>query len=226
MAQTQRCAVLVFPGSNCDSDLLKAAQAIPGWNAEYVWHTTESLEGFDLILVPGGFSYGDYLRVGAMAARSPVMQALRKEATNGVTVLGICNGFQILTEAGLLPGTLLPNRSLKFVCEVSPLEVANAQTAFSSRYTPGATIRVPVAHGAGNYFCDAQTLEHLEANGQVVFRYAEGQNPNGSLNNIAGICNASGNVLGMMPHPERAMAEWMGSADGRALFESLQDALN
>ncbi len=225
MARTIRCAVLVFPGSNCDSDLFKAAAAFPEFAPEFVWHTTDSLDGFELVLVPGGFSYGDYLRVGAVAARSPVVRALQKVAAEGVRVLGICNGFQILTEAGLLPGTLLHNTSLKFVCETTPLEVGNAQTAFSSAYTAGQVVQVPVAHGEGNYFCDPQTLEQLEANGQVVFRYAAGRNPNGSLNRIAGICNEAGNVLGMMPHPERAMAPWMGSADGHALFASLRDAL-
>ncbi len=225
MAQKIRCAVLVFPGSNCDADLFKAAAAFPELAPEFVWHTTDTLEGFDLVLVPGGFSYGDYLRVGAVAARSPVVQALQKAASAGVRVLGICNGFQILTEAGLLPGTLLHNTSLKFVCEVTPLEVVNAQTAFSTAYQAGQVVQVPVAHGEGNYFCDPQTLQQLEANGQVVFRYAEGRNPNGSVNNIAGICNEAGNVLGMMPHPERAMADWMGSADGHALFASLRDAL-
>jgi|TARA_B110001454_G_scaffold212233_1_gene228817 phosphoribosylformylglycinamidine synthase I len=215
-----RTAVLVFPGSNCDSDLFKAVEQTPELVPEYVWHTTDSLAGFDLILVPGGFSHGDYLRAGALAARSPVVNALCEVAGRGVLVLGICNGFQVLTESGLLPGALQRNASLQFVCELSEVEVAAADTPFTNSCTRGERLRLPIAHGEGNYFCDKATLAELERNGQIVFRYAEGQNPNGSLANIAGITNAERNVLGLMPHPERAIAEWMGSADGQQLFTS------
>ncbi|MEE2716117.1 MAG: phosphoribosylformylglycinamidine synthase subunit PurQ [SAR324 cluster bacterium] len=217
---SHRTAVLVFPGSNCDSDLFKAAQHTPELEPEYVWHTTTSLDGFELVLVPGGFSHGDYLRAGALAARSPVVQALRKVAAQGVPILGICNGFQVLTESGLLPGALQRNASLQFVCKIPEVEVATTHTPFTQSCILGARLRLPVAHGEGNYFCDAATLATLEQNGQVVFRYAEGHNPNGSLANIAGITNAERNVLGLMPHPERAMTEWMGSADGQQLFTS------
>ena len=215
-----RTAVLVFPGSNCDSDLFKAAEQTPGLAPEYVWYTTDSLDGFALILVPGGFSHGDYLRAGALAARSAVVNALCEVAGRGVPILGICNGFQVLTECGLLPGALQRNASLRFVCDVPEVEVIFTDTPFTRTCTPGERLRLPVAHGEGNYFCDEPTLAELEHNGQIVFRYAKGQNPNGSLANIAGITNAQRNVLGLMPHPERAMTKWMGSADGRQLFSS------
>ena len=217
---SHRTAVLVFPGSNCDSDLFKAAQQTPELAPAYVWYTTASLAGFELILVPGGFSHGDYLRAGALAARSPVVQALRQAAAQGVPILGICNGFQVLTESGLLPGALQRNASLQFVCEIPAVEVATSNTPFTQACAMGEQLRLPVAHGEGNYFCDTTTLAELERNGQIAFRYAEGQNPNGSLAYIAGITNAERNVLGLMPHPERAMAEWMGSADGQKLFTS------
>lgn len=219
-----RCAVIVFPGSNCDFDLYKAANYIEGIQAEYVWYTSESLDGFDAVLVPGGFSYGDALRAGALAARAPILKALQRAADAGTLVLGICNGFQILTECGLLPGALHRNSGLRFICKTVNLEVSNTATPFTSGYA-GRTIthvRLAIAHGEGNYTCDSDTLHKLEDNGQIVFRYS-GDNPNGSVANIAGITNEAGNVLGMMPHPERAMADWMGSADGRILFESMRN---
>ena len=219
-----RCAVIVFPGSNCDFDLYKAANYIEGIQAEYVWYTSESLDGFDAVLVPGGFSYGDALRAGALAARAPILKALHRAADAGTRVLGICNGFQILTECGLLPGALHRNSGLRFICRTVNLEVSNTATPFTSGYVGRTSthVRFPIAHGEGNYTCDSDTLHKLEDNGQIVFRYS-GDNPNGSVANIAGITNEAGNVLGMMPHPERAMADWMGSADGRILFESMRN---
>jgi len=219
-----RCAVIVFPGSNCDFDLYKAANYIEGIQAEYVWYTSESLDGFDAVLVPGGFSYGDALRAGALAARAPILKALQRAADAGTLVLGICNGFQILTECGLLPGALHRNSGLRFICKTVNLEVSNTATPFTSGYAGRTSthVRFAIAHGEGNYTCDSDTLHKLEDNGQIVFRYS-GDNPNGSVANIAGITNEAGNVLGMMPHPERAMADWMGSADGRILFESMRN---
>jgi len=216
-----QCAVIVFPGSNCDFDLFKAVNSMEGMKAEYVWYTVESLEDYDAVLLPGGFSYGDALRVGALAAQAPVLKAIRSAADKGVYILGICNGFQILTECGLLPGALHRNSGLRFICDTVSLQVVNTETPFTRRFIPDANpVRMPVAHGEGNYTCDNDTLKKLEDNGQIVFRYF-GNNLNGSVDNIAGISNSKGNVLGMMPHPERAMAEWMGSTDGRILFESL-----
>ena len=219
-----RCAVIVFPGSNCDYDLYKAANYIEGIQAEYVWYTSKSLDGFDAILVPGGFSYGDALRAGALAARAPILKALQRAADSGTRVLGICNGFQILTECGLLPGALHRNSGLRFICRTVNLEVSNTATPFTSGYVGRTSthVRLEIAHGEGNYICDSDTLHKLEDNGQIVFRYS-GDNPNGSVANIAGITNEAGNVLGMMPHPERAMADWMGSEDGRILFESMRN---
>ena len=219
-----RCAVIVFPGSNCDFDLYKAANYIEGIQAEYVWYTSESLDGFDAVLVPGGFSYGDALRAGALAARAPILKALQRAADAGTRVLGICNGFQILTECGLLPGALHRNSGLRFICKTVNLEVSNTATPFTSGYAGRTStyVRLVIAHGEGNYTCDSDTLQKLEDNGQIVFRYS-GDNPNGSVANIAGITNEAGNVLGMMPHPERAMADWMGSVDGRILFESMRN---
>lgn len=219
-----RCAVIVFPGSNCDFDLYKAANYIEGIQAEYVWYTSESLDGFDAVLVPGGFSYGDALRAGALAARAPILKALQRAADAGTRVLGICNGFQILTECGLLPGALHRNSGLRFICRTVKLEVSNTATPFTSGYVGRTSthVRFGIAHGEGNYTCDSDTLHKLEDNGQIVFRYS-GDNPNGSVANIAGITNEAGNVLGMMPHPERAMADWMGSTDGRILFESMRN---
>ena len=190
-----------------------------------VWHRSKELPGgLDLIAIPGGFSYGDYLRSGAMAAQSPVMQAVKSAADRGVAVLGVCNGFQILTEAGLLPGVLMRNASLKFVCREVKLMVANADTAFTRGYAPGQVIRCPVAHHDGNYFADPETVAAIEGNGQVAFRYAEGTNPNGSINDIAGILNAGRNVLGLMPHPEDLIETAHGGVDGRALFTGLLEA--
>ncbi|HUH77784.1 MAG TPA: phosphoribosylformylglycinamidine synthase subunit PurQ, partial [Devosia sp.] len=187
-----------------------------------VWHQDADLPAdVDLIVIPGGFSYGDYLRCGAIAARSPIMDKIRDRAAKGVKVLGVCNGFQILIEAGLLPGALMRNQSLKFVCRDVKLEVANADTAFTRGYTTGQVIRCPIAHHDGNYFADSDTLARIEANGQVAFRYAEGTNPNGSLNDIAGIFNETKNVLGLMPHPENLIEAAHGGSDGRALFEGL-----
>ncbi|MEK4627014.1 MAG: phosphoribosylformylglycinamidine synthase subunit PurQ [Solibacillus sp.] len=213
-------AVLVFPGSNCDIDMYHAIKDELGEEVEYVWHTEDSLEGFDGALVPGGFSYGDYLRCGAMANQSNIMTALKEFAAQGKPVLGVCNGFQILTEAGLLPGALLRNKNLKFMCRTVQLKVQNNNTLFTNQYDVGEVINIPIAHGEGNYYCDEETLVKLKANNQIAFTY-EGDNPNGSLEDIAGIVNEQGNVLGMMPHPERAANEIVGGADGLKLFKSI-----
>lgn len=213
-------AVLVFPGSNCDLDCYKAVEATVGQPVEYVWHTETDLAPYDCIIVPGGFSYGDYLRCGAIARFAPVMGALVEAAAQGKYVLGICNGFQILTEAGLLPGALLRNNSLKFRCHSSILRVENNQTPFTSQYGRGEEIDIPIAHGEGNYYCDEALLQELETHNQIVFRYAA-DNPNGSVDNIAGVCNREGNVLGMMPHPERAVSQLLGSEDGVRMFKSI-----
>lgn len=213
-------AVLVFPGSNCDIDMFHAIKDELGEEVEYVWHTATSLDGFDGALVPGGFSYGDYLRCGAMANQSNIMSALKEFAAQGKPVLGVCNGFQILTEAGLLPGALIRNKNLKFMCRTVQLKVENNNTLFTNGYEEGEVINIPIAHGEGNYYCDEETLASLQANNQIVFTY-EGENPNGSLADIAGIINKEGNVLGMMPHPERAANEIVGGADGLKLFKSI-----
>ena len=215
--------VLVFPGSNCDIDCYKAVEETIGQPVEYVWHTETDLSRFDSVLVPGGFSYGDYLRCGAIARFTPVMGALREFAEEGRYVLGICNGFQILTEAGLLPGALLRNRSLKFRCHSAQLRVENNTTSFTNNYATHAQINIPIAHGEGNYYCDSETLQMLQDENRIVFRYA-GDNPNGSTDNIAGIINARGNVLGMMPHPERAVNRLLGSDEGSPLFTSILNA--
>ncbi|MFP7299591.1 phosphoribosylformylglycinamidine synthase subunit PurQ [Neobacillus niacini] len=212
-------AVIVFPGSNCDVDMYHAIKDELGEQVEYVWHDTESLDEFDGILLPGGFSYGDYLRSGAIARFSKVMQAVVKAAEAGKPILGVCNGFQILLEAGLLPGAMRRNESLSFICKPVELKVVNNQTMFSQAYSEGETITVPVAHGEGNYYCDEATLSKLKENNQIVFTYQD--NPNGSLEDIAGIINEKGNVLGMMPHPERAVDELLGGADGLKLFQSI-----
>ncbi|WP_225046972.1 phosphoribosylformylglycinamidine synthase subunit PurQ [Lacticaseibacillus kribbianus] len=217
-----KAAVISFPGSNCDEDLVWALNTVCGQDVDLVPASATALDGYDLVLLPGGFSYGDYLRSGAIAKFAPIMPAVRRFAAAGGYVIGICNGFQILTEAGLLPGALQANTSLKFICEPEPLTVANAATAFSSAYSDGQSLTLPIAHGEGNYYADAATLAALEANHQVVFRYAA--NPNGSLNDIAGIVNARGNVLGMMPHPERAVEALLGGTDGLGVFQSLIDA--
>lgn len=213
-------AVIVFPGSNCDLDMYAAIKDILGEDAEYVQHYETSLEGFDAVLLPGGFTYGDYLRTGAIARFANIMSEVVRFAEEGMPVFGTCNGFQILAEAGLLPGALRRNDTLKFVCKPQDLKVVNADTQFTSLYKEGEIISVPIAHGEGNYFCDAETLADLKANNQIVFTYANG-NPNGSIEDIAGIINKKGNVLGMMPHPERAVEALLGSADGLRLFQSM-----
>jgi phosphoribosylformylglycinamidine synthase subunit PurQ / glutaminase len=215
-----KSAVILLPGLNRDRDMIAALTKIGGKAPVTVWQTDTEIPDVDLIVIPGGFSYGDYLRCGAIAARMPVMRAVAEKAAKGVTVMGVCNGFQILLEAGLLPGALMRNASLKFVCREVKLEIANAETRFTSRYEKGQVIRCPIAHHDGNYFADAATLARIEGEGQVAFRYAEGTNPNGSLNDIAGIVNDMGNVLGMMPHPENLIEDAHGGTDGRALFEA------
>ena len=216
-----KAAVIVFPGLNRDRDMIAALTKIGGVKPSVVWHQDADIPDADLIVIPGGFSYGDYLRCGAIAARSPIMDKVRERAASGVKVLGVCNGFQILLEAGLLPGALMRNQSLKFVCREVKLEVTNADTAFTRGYTNGQVIRCPVAHHDGNYFADAETIARLEGNGQVAFRYAEGTNPNGSINDIAGIFNEKKTVLGLMPHPENLIESAHGGDDGRALFSGL-----
>ncbi|MGX7262842.1 phosphoribosylformylglycinamidine synthase subunit PurQ [Enterococcus crotali] len=213
-------AVIVFPGSNCDMDLLWAVKDILKADAEYVRHDADSLVGFDGVLIPGGFSYGDYLRCGAIARFSKIIREVIRFADEGKPVFGTCNGFQILTEVGLLPGALLRNESLHFVCKTVKLTVVNNQTDFTSEYQKDEIIQLPIAHGEGNYYCDEATLAQLEANNQIVFTYAD-ENPNGSLANIAGIINEKGNVLGMMPHPERAVESLLGSKDGLRFFQSI-----
>ena len=213
-------AVIVFPGSNCDIDMYHAIKDELGEEVEFVWHDAESLEGFDGVLLPGGFSYGDYLRTGAIARFSNVMKEVVKAANEGKPVLGVCNGFQILLEAGLLPGAMKRNESLQFICRPTQLKVVNNNTMFTNVYQPNEVITVPIAHGEGNYYCDEETLAKLKKNNQIVFTY-EGTNPNGSLIDIAGITNEKGNVLGMMPHPERAVDELLGGADGLKLFQSI-----
>ncbi len=219
-----KTAVIVFPGSNCDRDMAVALEAATGKAPAMVWHRNSELPpGTDFIALPGGFSYGDYLRSGAMAARSPVMDAVRAAAARGVPVLGVCNGFQVLTEAGLLPGALMRNAGLNFVCRSVGLTVTNNQSLFTSGYAAGEDIRIPVAHHDGNYFADTATLDRLEGDGRVAFRYTEAVN--GSARNIAGILNDAGNVLGMMPHPERACDPAHGNQDGARLFAAALGAL-
>ncbi|GFN33285.1 phosphoribosylformylglycinamidine synthase subunit PurQ [Paenibacillus xylaniclasticus] len=217
-------AVLVFPGSNCDIDCYKAVEDTIGQEVDYVWHTATDLSAYDAILVPGGFSYGDYLRCGAIARFAPVMNEVVKAAEQGKFILGICNGFQILTEAGLLPGVLRRNKNLKFRCHSALLEVVNNSTPFTNQYSKGEIIDIPIAHGEGNYYCDDETLAKLQANNQIVFRYKAGANPNGSVDDIAGISNERGNVVGMMPHPERAVDQILGSEDGKRMFTSILNA--
>lgn len=225
--------VVVFPGSNCDHDTYHVISKVIGQPVNFIWHKETEIEGYDAIILPGGFSYGDYLRTGAIARFSPVMREVVEFAREGGLVLGICNGFQILCEAGLLPGALLRNRDLKFHCEHLTIRVERADTPFTRAYEPGQLLSLPIAHGEGNYFCDEETLRELESENRVIFRYCdaaghltEEANVNGSLNHIAGICNREGNVLGLMPHPERAAENFLGSSDGRALFLSIADHLN
>jgi phosphoribosylformylglycinamidine synthase I len=219
--------VVVFPGSNCDRDVRTAAHAA-GYDADFIWHTSTSVDGFDCLVLPGGSSYGDYLRTAAIARFSPVMESVAGCAASGRPVIGICNGFQVLLEAGLLPGAMLRNTSCKFVCKPQRVRVESAGTPFTLKLRPGQVITLPIAHGDGNYYVDDETLAKMERGGQIVFRYCDesgeptpDSNPNGSLNNIAGICNRAGNVLGMMPHPERATESILGGSDGRLLLESV-----
>ena len=227
-----KAAVVIFPGTNRDIDVIDALMTVGGEEPVLVWHQNTELPKTDLIVLPGGFSYGDYLRSGAMAARSPILKEITARAQTGVPILGICNGFQILTEAGFLPGVLMANRDLKFVCRDIHLKVERADTTFTRRYTEGQVIRVPVAHHDGNYFSDPYTLSRIEGEGQVAFRYCtrEGHlddsvNPNGSVNGIAGVYNESRNVLGLMPHPEDHVNHYQSCSDGRPLFESLIENL-
>ena len=218
-------AVVVFPASNCDRDAAVALESITGKKPHMVWHADAEIPDVDLIVLPGGFAYGDYLRSGAMAALSRAMRDVIDKAQKGVTVLGICNGFQVLTEAGLLPGALMRNAGLKFTCRGVGLEVTETQSVFTRKYDHGQRVVFPVANGEGNYYADEDTLDRLEGEGRVVFRYAEGENPNGSARNIAGILNEKRNVLGLMPHPERVCDPLLGGTDGRALFEGLLESL-
>ncbi len=221
-----KSAVIVFPASNCDRDAQTALKQMTGKDPHMVWHQDSDLPEVDLVVLPGGFSYGDYLRCGAMASQSAVMRAVKAHADKGGAVLGICNGFQVLTESHLLPGALMRNAGLKFVCRPVELEVDETQSAFTRKYDKGEHVRFPVAHGDGNYFADEETLNRLEGEGRVVFRYAQGDNPNGSSRNIAGILNEKRNVLGLMPHPERVVDPLLGGTDGRKMFESLIETLS
>ncbi|NRG18061.1 phosphoribosylformylglycinamidine synthase subunit PurQ [Rhizobiales bacterium] len=220
-----KSAVITFPGSNRERDMMNALKLITGHESAAVWHQDTALPDVDLVVLPGGFSYGDYLRAGAIAARSPVMRAVAEAANKGVLVLGVCNGFQMLTEAGLLPGSLMRNADLHFVCREVKLETVNTASAFTRGFKPGQVWRCPVAHHDGNYFADSETLERIESGGQVAFRYADGTNPNGSVNEIAGVLNATGNVLGMMPHPENLVDPLQGGTDGRSLFASIANLM-
>lgn len=215
-----RFAVVVFPGSNCDMDCVHAVEDVLQQPVTPVWHQDEDLSAYDAIILPGGFSYGDYLRTGALASFSPVMKGVKRAAAEGKLVIGICNGFQILLETGLLPGAMLRNDCLKFRCRLQPLSIENVNTPFTNNYQLGERIQLPIAHGEGNYYCDEETLALLKKHNQIVFRYEE-ENPNGSIERIAGITNRAGNVLGMMPHPERAIISWMGSEDGVRFFTSM-----
>jgi phosphoribosylformylglycinamidine synthase I len=224
--------VIVFPGSNCDHDAYHVISKHVGQPVDFIWHRDTDLNAYDAVIIPGGFSYGDYLRAGALARFSPVMSSLKQFADSGRFVLGICNGFQILCEAGLLPGALIRNRELHFICEHVRVRVENAGTPFTNELKPAAILRLPIAHAEGNYVCDDSTLETLKREARIVFRYCdengevtEAANPNGSRDNIAGICNLERNVLGLMPHPERACEDLLGSTDGRDIFRSLAGTL-
>ena len=224
--------IIVFPGSNCDHDAYHVISKQVGQPVDFIWHRDTDLNSFDALIIPGGFSYGDYLRAGALARFSPVMDSVKTFASTGRFVLGICNGFQILCEAGLLPGALIRNRDLNFICEHISVRVETSDTPFTNEMTPGAVLRIPIAHAEGNYVCDDATLAELQHEDRIVFRYCEpsgavteAANPNGSRDNIAGICNRSRNVLGLMPHPERACEDLLGSSDGRDIFRSLAATL-
>ena len=224
--------IVVFPGSNCDYDAYHAAKHVMNQEAHFIWHKDSSLGEADVVILPGGFSYGDYLRTGAIARFSPVMKEVVRFAKNGGTVIGICNGFQILLEAGMLPGVMLRNSSLKFVCKFVQLKVENAASRFTAECEEGDVLKIPIAHGDGNYFASCEIIESLQEHDQIVFRYCsksgeidDVSNPNGSLYNIAGIINKEGNVLGMMPHPERAVETSLGSADGKKIFQSMIESL-
>ena len=225
-----KSAVIVFPGANCDRDVAVTLEQVTGTKPAMVWHRETALPSVDLIVLPGGFSYGDYLRSGAMAAHSPIVRAVKEEAKRGVAVLGICNGFQILTEAGLLPGALMRNASLHYVCRDVGLKVERADTIFTNAYSAGETVTMPIAHKDGAYFADDETLDRIEEGGQVVLRYCAGAdgsgNPNGSRRNIAGVVDKTGRIMGLMPHPERAADAALGGIDGRRVFESLTRGLH
>lgn len=223
-----KVGVVVFPGSNCDVDCFHVAREVMGADTHYLWHQETTVDGYDLIILPGGFSYGDYLRSGAVASLAPIMHAIKDYAAKGGLVLGICNGFQILLEAGMLPGAMLRNRQLQFRCQHVYLRVENEQTPFTCALKKGQILNIPIAHMEGNYYADETTLAELKRNSQILFRYVDESgeataesNPNGALENIAGICNKAGNVLGMMPHPERAAERILGSADGKLIFDSI-----
>jgi len=215
-------AIIIFPGTSGEEDMLHVISEL-GHQAEYIWHNEDSLDAFDAVILPGGASYGNYLRSGSMAAKANIIQALHKANTAGKPILGVGNGFQILTEAGILPGSFLPNTGMKFLCQPTQIKVENNKTIFTSKYNPGQTVNFPIAHADGNYYCDEATLSELENNNQIIFTYQ--QNPNGSLKNIAGITNKAGNILGLMPHPERSADELLGSEDGLALFKSIVESI-
>ena len=215
--------VVIFPGSNCDHDCYYAIKTVTGKPVEFIWHQETSVKGFDAVILPGGFSYGDYLRTGALAKFSPVMQAVRDFADKGGLVIGICNGFQILTETGLLPGALMRNSNMKYICKFLQVRAETTDTPFTNQLRKGQVLNIPIGHGEGNYFADEETLKELEDNHQVAFRYVE--NPNGSIHDIAGIVNRGRNVLGMMPHPDRSSEQVLGSTDGKQIFESMVNAL-
>jgi phosphoribosylformylglycinamidine synthase I len=224
--------IIVFPGSNCDHDAYHVISKHVGQPVDFIWHRETNLNSYDALIIPGGFSYGDYLRAGALARFSPVMESVKKFAMNGRLVLGICNGFQILCEAGLLPGALIRNRDLHFICEHVTVRVESANTPFTNEMTAGSILRIPIAHAEGNYVCDAATLAELQKDDRIIFRYCDARgnvtnaaNPNGSRDNIAGVCNRARNVVGLMPHPERACEDLLGSSDGRDIFRSLAATL-
>ncbi|MCS6807051.1 MAG: phosphoribosylformylglycinamidine synthase subunit PurQ [Acidobacteriota bacterium] len=224
--------VVVFPGSNCDHDAYHVISKVIGQPVDFIWHRDTHLSGYDAVILPGGFSYGDYLRPGAIARFSPIMKAVKAFAAEGGLVLGICNGFQILCESGLLPGALMRNRTLKFICTFVHIRVEATDTPFTRMYQPGQVLKIPIAHADGNYYCDPETLDELRRENRIIFRYcdvdgnlSDEANPNGSLDHIAGICNRQRNVLGLMPHPERASEEILGSSDGRLLFHSMATVL-